>query len=91
MLIYGDKYMDIEIPNENWKKDCEFPNNNPDYNINTEKMKQYNTIDLSFLKNCDYKTDICKMLSEYIHGDAIWFKIMKNKITIDNEIMVKEF
>ena len=21
MLIYGDKYMDIEIPNENWKKD----------------------------------------------------------------------
>ena len=24
MLIYGDKYMDIEIPNENWKKDCIF-------------------------------------------------------------------
>lgn len=31
------------------------------------------------------------MLSEYIHGSAVWFKIMKNKITIDNEIMVKEF
>ena len=74
-----------------WKKDCEFPNNNPDFNINTEKMKQYNTIDLSFLKNCDYKTDICKMLSEYIHGDAIWFKIMKNKIFIDDNIIVEEF
>ena len=91
LLIYGDKYMDIEIPNENWKKDCEFPNNNPDFNINTEKMKQYNTIDLSFLKNCDYKTDICKMLSEYIHGDAIWFKIMKNKIFIDDKMIVEEF
>ena len=54
-------------------------------------MKQYNTIDLSFLKNCDYKTDICKMLSEYIHGDAIWFKIMKNRIFIDDEMIVEEF
>ena len=61
------------------------------YQINTEKMKQYNTIDLSFLRDCEYKNDICNMLSEYIHGSAVWFKIMKNKITIDNEIMVKEF
>ena len=91
MLIYGDKYMDIEIPNENWKKDCEFPNNNPDFNINTEKMKQYNTIDLSFLKNCDYKTDICKMLSKYIHSSAAWFRIMKNRIFIDDEMIVEEF
>ena len=51
IFIYCDKYMNIEIPDENWIKDCEFPNNNPDFNINTEKMKQYNTIDLSFLKN----------------------------------------
>ena len=91
MLIYGDKYMNIDIPDENWMEKDEYPNNDPTFNINTEKMKQYNTIDLSFLKNCDYKTDICKMLSEYIHGDAIWFKIMKNKIFIDDKMIVEEF
>ena len=67
----------------------------PDYTYNhplfTEKMKQYNTIDLSFLRDCEYKNDICNMLSEYIHGSAVWFKIMKNKIFIDDEIIVEEF
>lgn len=91
MLIYGDKYMDIKIPNENFGTEYEYPDNNSGFDKNTEKMKQYNTIDLSFLRDCEYKNDICNMLSEYIHGSAVWFKIMKNKITIDNEIMVKEF
>ena len=91
MLIYGDKYMYIEIPNENFGTENEYPDNNSGFDKNTEKMKQYNTIDLSFLRDCEYKNDICNMLSEYIHGSAVWFKIMKNKITIDDEIMVKEF
>ena len=91
IFIYGDKYMDIEIPNENFGTEYEYPDNNSGFDKNTEKMKQYNTIDLSFLRDCEYKNDICNMLSEYIHGSAVWFKIMKNKITIDNEIMVKEF
>ena len=41
--------------------------------------------------DCEYKNDICNMLSEYIHGSAVWFKIMKNKIFIDDEIIVEEF
>ncbi len=28
MLIYGDKYMDIEIPNENFGTEYEYPDNN---------------------------------------------------------------
>lgn len=91
MLIYGDKYMDIEIPNENFRTEYEYPDNNSGFDKNTEKMKQYNTIDLSFLRDCEYKNDICNMLSEYIHGSAVWFKIMKNKIFIDDEIIVEEF
>lgn len=91
MLIHGDKYMNIEIPDENWVKEREFPNNNPAFNRNTEKMKQYNTIDLSFLRDCEYKIEICKMLSEYIHGSAAWFRIIKNKIFIDDEMIVEEF
>lgn len=93
MLIYGDKYMDIEIPNENWKEKVEFPDDaHPEnFNMNTDKLKIYNTIDMSFLRDCEYKIDICKMLSEYIHGDALWFKIKKNKIFIDDEIIVEEF
>ena len=91
MLIYGDKYMDIEIPNENFGTEYEYPDNKSGFDKNTEKMKQYNTIDLSFLRDCEYKNDICNMLSEYIHGSAVWFKIMKNKIFIDDEIIVEEF
>ena len=93
MLIYGDKYMDIEIPNENWKEKVEFPDDaHPEnFNMNTDKLKIYNTIDMSFFRDCEYKIDICKMLSEYIHGDALWFKIKKNKIFIDDEIIVEEF
>ena len=30
MLIYGDKYMDIEIPNENFGTEYEYPDNNSD-------------------------------------------------------------
>ena len=59
--------------------------------MNIEKMKQYNTIDLSFLRNCGYKNEICKMLSKYIHSSAAWFRIIKNKIFIDDEIIVEEF
>ncbi len=58
------------------------------------KIRKNETIQyyrLKLLRDCEYKNDICNMLSEYIHGSAVWFKIMKNKITIDNEIMVKEF
>lgn len=55
MLIYGDKYMDIEIPNENFGTEYEYPDNNSGFDKNTEKMKQYNTIDLSFLRDCEYK------------------------------------
>ena len=91
IFIYGDKYMNIEIPDENWMEKDEYPNNDPTFNINTEKMKQYNTIDLSFLRNCGYKNEICKMLSKYIHSSAAWFRIMKNKIFIDDEIIVEEF
>ena len=69
----------------------EYPNNDPAFNINTEKMKQYNTIDLSFLRNCGYKNEICKMLSKYIHSSAAWFRIIKNKIFIDDEMIVEEF
>ena len=93
MLIYGDKYMNIEISNENWKEKVEFPDDaHPEnFNMNTDKLKIYNTIDMSFLRDCEYKIDICKMLSEYIHGDALWFKIKKNKIFIDDEMIVEEF
>lgn len=93
MLIYGDKYMNIEIPNENWKDKVEFPDDaHPEnFNRNTDKLKIYNTIDMSFLRDCEYKKEICWMLSDYIHSATLWFKIIKNKITIDNEIMVKEF
>ena len=91
IFIYGDKYMNIEIPDENWMEKDEYPNNDPTFNINTEKMKQYNTIDLSFLRNCGYKNEICKMLSKYIHGSAAWFRIMKNRIFIDDEMIVEEF
>jgi hypothetical protein len=91
IFIYGDKYMNIEIPDENWMEKDEYPNNDPGFNINTEKMKQYNTIDLSFLRNCGYKNEICKMLSKYIHSSAAWFRIIKNRIFIDDEIIVEEF
>lgn len=93
MLIYGDKYMNIEIPNENWKDKVEFPDDaHPEnFNRNTDKLKIYNTIDMSFLRDCEYKKEICWMLSDYIHSATLWFKIIKNKITIDDEIMVKEF
>ena len=57
--------MDIEIPNENFGTEYEYPDNNSGFDKNTEKMKQYNTIDLSFLRDCEYKNDICNMLSEY--------------------------
>ena len=57
MLIYGDKYMDIEIPNENFGTEYEYPDNNSGFDKNTEKMKQYNTIDLSFLRDCEYKNE----------------------------------
>ena len=71
----------------------EFPDDaHPEnFNMNTDKLKIYNTIDMSFLRDCEYKIDICKMLSEYIHGDALWFKIKKNKIFIDDEMIVEEF
>lgn len=93
MLIYGDKYMNIEIPNENWKDKVEFPDDThpENFNRNTDKLKIYNTIDMSFLRDCEYKKEICWMLSDYIHSATLWFKIIKNKITIDDEIMVKEF
>lgn len=37
MLIYGDKYMDIEIPNENFGTEYEYPDNNSGFDKNTEK------------------------------------------------------
>ena len=81
----------IPLPEKGVALFTEYPDNNSGFDKNTEKMKQYNTIDLSFLRDCEYKNDICNMLSEYIHGSAVWFKIMKNKIFIDDEIIVEEF
>ena len=42
--------MNIEISNENWKEKVEFPDDaHPEnFNMNTDKLKIYNTIDMSF-------------------------------------------
>ena len=74
MLIYGDKYMNIEISNENWKEKVEFPDDaHPEnFNMNTDKLLKVWNLDLQTLSGEAQKIQaLAHTLNKAIEGGEL--------------------